>query len=113
MSMRTLPGVRSLLVFALGLAGAAALPAQTVDVSTDSPRQPADVPFDEAMLHLEHCRWPQAFERLAALADDGHADAARIALLMRVHGTRLFGQSFHVPEARRQRWLDAAAAHRR
>ena len=68
------------------------------------------VHFDAAMLHLERCQWPQAFQRFAALADAGHDQAARIALLMQAHGTRLFGGRFSADASRRERWLDVAAA---
>jgi hypothetical protein len=67
-------------------------------------------PFDAALVHLERCQWPQAFAQLAELADTGHPEAARIALLMHAHGTRLFGGSFKVQAPRRERWLDVASA---
>ena len=67
------------------------------------------VHFDAAMLHLERCQWPQAFQRFAALADAGHDRAARIALLMQAHGTRLFGGRFSADASRRERWHDVAA----
>jgi hypothetical protein len=62
-----------------------------------------------AMASYERCDWVQAFNDLAILADAGNAEAARIALLMRAHGTRLFGQHFVVGALRSQRWLDAAS----
>ena len=67
-------------------------------------------PFDAALLQLEQCHWPQAFERFAALADTGHPEAARLALLMQAHGARLFGGRHGAPPDRRVRWLDLAAA---
>ena len=85
---------------ALWLAGAAA--------QADPPASLA--PFDAALLQLEQCHWPQAFERFAALADTGHPEAARIALLMQAHGARLFGGRHGAPIDRRVRWLDLAAA---
>jgi hypothetical protein len=69
----------------------------------------AESAFSRAMDRFESMHFAQAFEALAPLADAGHADAARIALLMRAHGPRLFGQRFEVDAQRRERWLDAAS----
>ncbi len=68
----------------------------------------ASTGLERAMVHFERCHWVQAFEELALLADAGHPDAARIALMMRTHGTRLFGHHFVAGAAQRDRWLDAA-----
>jgi hypothetical protein len=65
-------------------------------------------PFDAALQAYEQQRYDVAFDALARLADDGHPDAARIALLMAAHGPRLFMQRFELTAARRDRWLDAA-----
>jgi hypothetical protein len=62
-----------------------------------------------AMANYERCDWVQAFNDLALLADSGDAEAARIALMMRAHGTRLFGQHFVVGTLRSERWLNAAS----
>jgi hypothetical protein len=70
---------------------------------------PAESAFSRAMDQFESMRFAAAFEALAPLADAGHAEAARIALLMRAHGPRLFGQRFEVDAPRRERWLDAAS----
>jgi hypothetical protein len=69
--------------------------------------------FDVAMDAYAHQRFRDAFDGLARLADEGHADAARIALLMVAHGPRLFSQRFHIPTAQRQQWLDLASAQAR
>lgn len=66
--------------------------------------------FDTAMDDYAHQRFRDAFDGLARLADGGHADAARIALLMVAHGPRLFMQHFEVTNAQRQRWLGLASA---
>lgn len=68
-----------------------------------------DGAFERAMLDYEQARHAQAFDAFARLADTGHGDAARIALLMVSHGPRLYGRRFEVDAARRERWLDAAA----
>jgi hypothetical protein len=65
--------------------------------------------FDDAMTLYEQCQWPEAFEQLAALADTGHPDAARIALLMAQRGTAMFGGRFDADPARRERWSRAAS----
>ena len=77
-------------------------------VAADRP-SPAPATLDRAMAHYERCQWVQAFDELMPLADAGHREAARIALLMRAHGPRLFGHNFVVGSAQRQRWLDTAA----
>ena len=50
--------------------------------------------FDEAMQLMEDGRWSASFKRMAALADDGHPQAARIALVFVKRGTSLFGGTF-------------------
>jgi hypothetical protein len=66
--------------------------------------------FDMAMDAYAHQHFRDAFDGLAQLADGGHGDAARIALLMVAHGPRLFSQRFDIATARRQQWLDLASA---
>lgn len=64
--------------------------------------------FSAAMLDYEQHRHQRAFDALARLADGGHAEAARIALLMVAQGPRLYGRRFEIDAVRRERWLDAA-----
>lgn len=71
--------------------------------------QPAGA-FDAALEAYGRQRFELAWSGFAALADAGHGEAARIALLMSAHDRRLYGASFVLDAARRQRWLDAAAA---
>lgn len=61
--------------------------------------------FGQALAAYERCHWPQAYALLATLADEGHADAARLALQMVRHGTRLFGQRFEASAIQQARWL--------
>lgn len=77
-----------------------------------APGQPlrAATPFEQAMHDYDQQRFGSAFAAFGALADAGHAEAARIALLMSVHDRRLYGIALPLDGARRQRWLDAAAA---
>jgi hypothetical protein len=70
--------------------------------------EPADPAFERALAHYARSEWVQAFDELARMADAGHCEAARIALLMRAHGPRLFGETFVVALQRRARWIDAA-----
>jgi hypothetical protein len=66
--------------------------------------------FDTAMDAYAHQHFRAAFDGLARLADGGHGDAARIALLMVAHGPRLFSQRFDITAAQRDQWLDVASA---
>ena len=65
--------------------------------------------LDRAVAHFAHGRWPEAFEALVPLADAGHREAARIAMLMTTRGPRLFGQAFPTSLSQRTRWLQAAS----
>lgn len=42
----------------------------------------ADAAFDAALVAYERNHWQQAYDAFASLADQGHREAARIALLM-------------------------------
>ena len=63
--------------------------------------------FDEAMGLMEDGRWQQAFKRLAELADVGHPQAARIALLLVRSGTWLLGGSFRASAQQMESWQRA------
>jgi hypothetical protein len=72
------------------------------------------VVFEAAMRDYEAQRFGRAFDTLALLADSGHAEAARIALLMSAQGPRLYGRRFELHPQRRERWLEVAVdGHRR
>jgi hypothetical protein len=64
--------------------------------------------FGHALALLESGRWPQAFEALSALAHDGHASAARIALMLASRGGPLFGGNFRATARDLARWRQAA-----
>ena len=66
--------------------------------------------LEVAMAHFDRCEWVEAFNELAPLADAGNAQAARIALMMRAHGSRLFGHHFVVGAVRLERWLETESA---
>ena len=57
-----------------------------------------------ALVEYEACHWVQAYRAFAALADEGHQPAARVALLMAAHGSKLYGQAFDASVAQRKRW---------
>jgi hypothetical protein len=67
-------------------------------------RAPAPSAFDRAIEHFAHGRWSEAFAELVPLADAGHCEAARIAMLMTTRGPRLFGRSFPASPSQRERW---------
>jgi hypothetical protein len=87
---------------AAGIAGASF--AQSVPAT----RQSA---FARAMADYERQHFAAAYQAFWLLADQGHAEAARIALLMAAHGPRLYGQRFAIGEVQRDRWLAAALPH--
>jgi len=62
-------------------------------------------PLDGAISHFVDSDWPRAFEQLVPLADQGHPEAARIALIMHQRGARLFGGSFPASATQRSHWL--------
>ena len=81
--------------------------AGTVDVES-APRQAQLASFDRAIAHFASGEWARAFDELSLLADAGHREGARIALLMGERGPRLFGRSFVIDAERRRRWREAA-----
>jgi hypothetical protein len=60
--------------------------------------------FTSAVRLYEDGHWEFAFERLTALDDDGHAPAAKLALLMLRYGRALYGKSFSARPAQVARW---------
>jgi hypothetical protein len=69
-----------------------------------APAPSAASSFDRAMDAYTQEHYVEAFGALSRLADEGHVDAARMALLMHQHGPRLFGHRFDIYPARRARW---------
>ena len=64
----------------------------------------ANAAFISATRLYEDCHWEFAFERVALLADHGHAPAAKLALLMLRYGSSLYGTSFNAKPAQVARW---------
>jgi len=89
------------------LAGAFVMLAPAAAFADDQAAQ--DTRFEEALHEHERCHWGAAFDALSTLADEGHLPSAQMALLMARFDTRLYATRFAVVEARKQRWLTAAA----
>lgn len=60
--------------------------------------------FDVALRLYREGHWELAFERLATLADQDHAAAAKLALLMLRYRVPLYGARFAVRPAQIARW---------
>lgn len=68
----------------------------------------AEAAFEDAMAQYRDGRWAAAYGRFAALADRGHAEAARIALLMLRYGGRLYGHEWGASQPQINRWMTLA-----
>lgn len=60
--------------------------------------------FVSAVRLYQDCHWEFAFERLSTLADQGHAPAAKLVLLMLRYGRPLYGTSFNARPEQIARW---------
>lgn len=69
----------------------------------------AEAAFNDAMAQYSDCRWADAYSRFAVLAEQGHAEAARIALLMLRHGPALYRHEWSGSPAQVTRWATLAA----
>ena len=69
-----------------------------------SAEERASEAFISAARLYEDCHWEFAFDRLAVLADQGHAPAAKLALLMLRYGSSLYGTSFNAKPEQVARW---------
>lgn len=103
MSLRATVSAR--LVLSACLAGS--LLAQASNSRADEAALP-DPLMHQALAAYEVNHWQKSFAAMGALADAGHADAARVALLMTRHGSALFRERFEVTPARRLQWLETA-----
>ena len=66
--------------------------------------------FADAMALYRDGRYSTAYGHFAKLADGGHADAARIALLMVRFGPQLYGVLWSASAYQVARWADFASA---
>ncbi len=94
----------------LGIAG-------TLVLATGAGAQPAPVTsLDVALADYERSHWRDAYVAFCRLADDGDAEAARLALQMLRYGPQLYGERFEAVPQAVQRWrttmLAAALAAR-
>jgi hypothetical protein len=85
------------------LIGATTIGALFMALAGAHPESPA-VRYRAAMESYQAHQWPQAWEELASLADDGDAAAARVAAMMARQGPVLFGQHFDASPERLARW---------
>ncbi len=97
--LRKFPGI----LCVAGIALASAMPASA---ASDEER------FAEAMALYRDGRYSAAYGHFAKLADGGHADAARIALLMVRFGPQLYGVPWSASPYQVARWADRASASR-
>ena len=65
-----------------------------------------------AMADYQAGHWPEAYQGLAALADAGDPDAARLAGLMVRQGPLLYGQRFDASPERQAAWARLTGAVR-
>lgn len=86
---------------------AAALALGFIGAASASPADDA-VQYAYATSLYQQARWAGAFGRFAALADRGHPDAARIALIMLRYGRELYRTEWSATDAQVARWVDAA-----
>jgi hypothetical protein len=64
--------------------------------------------FEEAMTHYKQGKWSGAYGRFAALADHGHPEAARIALVMLRHGQEMYGSQWGASQPQINQWTKLA-----
>jgi hypothetical protein len=65
----------------------------------------SDAAFNDAMEQYREGRSSAAYGRFARLADQGHAEAARIALLMFRHGPKLYGHDWGASQPQLRQWM--------
>jgi hypothetical protein len=92
---------------ALSMARRMALPAAAAGSPAAS--EAAAPGLQHALQAMQQCRWQEAYEHLVALADDGHPQGARLALLFAQRGTRLFGGHYDATAAQQRAWSRIAA----
>jgi len=87
----------------LCVAGFALAAATSATAATDDER------FIAAMQLYDDCHYSVAYGRLVELADGGHAEAARIALLMVRFGPQLYGSQWSASANQIERWIQLAS----
>ena len=71
--------------------------------------QELDASYESAMATYSIQRFEDAYRSLSALADFGHAEAARVALFMHRFGKALYGSELVALPAQREAWIRLAA----
>lgn len=66
--------------------------------------QPALSGFDAGLEIYERNHWPDAYRTMSRLADDGHTEAARVALQMKRFGPVLYGHRFEATPYQELKW---------
>jgi len=84
-------------------------PAPAADGGAAPERRSTAARLQRALHAMQQSRWDEAFSQLARLADEGHAQAARLALLFTQRGTRLFGGRYEASAAQQRAWSRVAA----
>jgi hypothetical protein len=68
----------------------------------------SDMAFTEAMTQFKQGQWSGAYGRFAALADHGHPEAARIALVMLRNGETMYGSKWGASQPQIDKWMKLA-----
>lgn len=89
------------------------LTAGLLGVATAAPARAAnpaklETMFTVAMTHYKQGKVAGAYGRFAALADQGHPEAARIALFMLGHGAQMYGSDWGASQPQIDLWTKLA-----
>ncbi len=84
-----------------------AKPAQSAQ-SVQSAPSVAERLRSNALASFRQARFPEAYGRLIALADAGHAPAAELALWMYLHGPMVFGKEWDSSQEQLTAWAKLA-----
>ena len=68
----------------------------------------SDVAFNRAMDQHKQGHWSDTYRRFSELADEGDPEAARIALLMFRHGSKMYGGDCGASQAQIHQWTKLA-----
>ncbi len=89
-------------------------PARSLRNRACDPFAGRDDGFDAAVTLYDRGAWPEAFAALVRLANQGHAQAAKLALLMLRYGASLYGTAFRAEAPQIAPWaarvIDAGKA---
>lgn len=92
----------------LSMGLAALLLCANAAAATAADAVPSEVRFSEALDLYSVGKWSGAYGRFAALADQGHAESARIALLMLRYGSQLYGHGWGASQPQINQWMKLA-----